>query len=426
MGKKSINTKYVRQLKKGDMKAFEEIYDFYKNALYYFAITLVKNTADAEEVVQETFLKVLNNVQTLQSNNLFHAWIYKITYNTSMTMYQKNARFYQYEGEISAENIIDSKEGPADMLAKKEITKVVRNEIEKLPDIFIQVAMLKYFDNFTTKEIAGILEIPEGTVKTRLNKVRSILKPQLEKKGYAPARYFTFSLSPFIFDAFNLIVENHQMPREMSARIFENISAIAVGTLGVAGASVTATSAIPAIAKFALVISLTGGVGVYSAYRIVGEDSSDIQNIAYYNTMTNKSIEIEVTLSKHVEENKVKIFYDKKPIKFKIEEKMLSFEASANGKYHIEVGQTSEIIDIQNIDKQYPTLEEVNHHDNYLEIVAKDDISGIDYKKSYIELKGIHYPFPKDGKVTEKFEENIMLYLYDNAGNEATYEIVLE
>lgn len=426
MEKKSVNTKYVRQLKKGDMKAFEEIYNFYKNALYYFAITLVKNKADAEEVVQETFLKVLHNVQTLQSNSLFHAWIYKITYNTSMTMYQKNAKSYQYEGEISAESIIDAKEGPADMLAKKEVTNAVRKEIEKLPDIFIQVAMLKYFDNFTTKEIAGILEIPEGTVKTRLNKVRTILKPQLEKRGFIPARYFSFDLAPFMFEAFDLIVENHQMPVEMSSRIFENISTVAVGTLGIAGTGIVESTAIPSIAKFVLVVSITGGAGAYSAYQIAGDETSDIQNIAYYNSMTNKSIEVEVTLNKEANENDVKVFYDKKPIRFKVKEKTLNFEASANGKYHIEVNQSKESIDINNIDKGYPIIEDVIRHDDYIEIVAKDDISGIDYETSHIDSNGIQYPFPKDGKIKGTFESNATLYLYDKAGNKAEYEILLE
>jgi len=191
MNKKSnkrIETVYIERLKNGDKVAFRKIYDFYKDSLYYFALKILKNSADAEEVLQETFTVVFQSIQTLRSNDAFHSWIFAIAFNLTQTTYRNKTKSKEMDVAIDIEDLfwVDNVQRTA--IERKEMYKVVKEELKKLPDKFNYVGMLRYFEDYSIDEIAQKLEIPSGTVKTRLQKIRSIIQPRLIEKGYFKER----------------------------------------------------------------------------------------------------------------------------------------------------------------------------------------------------------------------------------------------
>lgn len=117
---KRVDTEYVirYQNDQKDLEAFNHIYAFYKNALYYFCVSYVKRSADAEEIVQETFLKVIRNIKDLQSPEAFHAWLYRICYSMIMLHYRKNKKHQEVNEDIELEELQDYSDTPIESYQK--------------------------------------------------------------------------------------------------------------------------------------------------------------------------------------------------------------------------------------------------------------------------------------------------------------------
>lgn len=427
MGRKSIDPKYVKRLQKGDPVAFDEIFRFYKDSIYFFSLSLVKNQADAEEIVQETFIQVLNHIDTLEKPSSFHSWLHKIAYNQSMNLYKRNSRTVQLDNDFDLENIIEIKEGPASMLSNHELVSIVQTEIENMPDNLVRIAKLRYFDDFTTREIAEIMDIPEGTVKTRLNRVRKLIKPKLEKRGFSPAKYFSFAFTPIMFEAFRSLIESNPMSSEASARITENIMHLGAPLLaGIAagGAASTASSTLQMVGKVA-VATASGGATIYGAYQVVQPDSAYVEQIAYYNQYTNKNVEVEVLLSHGTSD--VAVLYNENNVAFDLENDKLIFKAEANGEYNIVVGDDKTAFTLSNIDKTAPELLQVKKSEKNLNFQYSDTVSNIDYTKSYfISADGKKTALTKDGVIPGTYEGTIKVTLYDYAGNMSEYDVNLD
>lgn len=179
-----IETAYIQRLKDGDKAAFRKIYEFYKDSIYYFALKIVKNRADAEEILQETFTVVYQSIGTLKSNDAFHSWIFSIAFNFTQSMYRKKAKHNESDVGIDVEDLFWIDNEQRTMVERKEMYDDVKTELRKLPEKFKDVGMMKYFEDLTIDEIAQELDIPSGTVKTRLQKIRSVIQPKLVEKGY--------------------------------------------------------------------------------------------------------------------------------------------------------------------------------------------------------------------------------------------------
>lgn len=193
-----IEEQYIERLKHKDAAAFSYIYTYYRDSIYFFVLTILRNEADAEEVVQDSFVKVYRHIHTLKKNDAFHSWLFMIAYNTATVAYRKKQKEFVKDDESYLEDIVVAKENPIEEYNHHEIVEQVRIEIEKLPLIFIQTAYLRYFHELTVKEISKILDIPEGTVKNRLNRVRQDIKPALIEKGIKPSNYFSLAFAPTI------------------------------------------------------------------------------------------------------------------------------------------------------------------------------------------------------------------------------------
>lgn len=165
--------KLVRKARKGDDKAFSKLMEIKKETIYRIGFAYVKNKEDALDVVQETVYKAYISIENLKDEKSFNSWIARITINNAINLIRKNSRVILLD-EVKEQ----SERIEGDIVDKMDMLSA----IDKLEDKHKQVIILKYFDDLTIRGISEALEIPEGTVKTYLNKGLSKLRNYMGKE----------------------------------------------------------------------------------------------------------------------------------------------------------------------------------------------------------------------------------------------------
>lgn len=165
----------VKKAIKGDRKAFLELIEPQKENLYKIAYTYVKNEQDALDIIQETMFKAYKGINKLENPKYFDTWLTKILINIAITTFNKNKKVINMEvSDIeSSYNHMDKYDDKLDL----EI------ELDKLEPKYREVIVLRYFKDFTIKEIAKILDIPLGTAKTNLYRGLETLRKSMEERG---------------------------------------------------------------------------------------------------------------------------------------------------------------------------------------------------------------------------------------------------
>lgn len=153
----------------------------YLDALYNLARWLVRDPVDAEDLVQETYLRAIRAAQQFHPGTNLRAWLFQILRNTFYTEYKRNQREpraldpEQLESVAHASGAVlggDGLAGSADGAAGLDVTAA----LNRLPETYRSVVLLADVEDFTMGEIAAIMDCPVGTVKSRLFRARGILK----------------------------------------------------------------------------------------------------------------------------------------------------------------------------------------------------------------------------------------------------------
>ncbi len=177
----------IERFQQGDINAFEEIVRRYKDQLLNFIYRFVGNQEQAEDILQETFLRVYRNRHAYRRVAKFSTWIYTIAGNLARTELRKRKRRRllsisdlgieeDKDYEVSDENF--DPEAHVDSLLHDE---VIQREINKLSPKFREVIILRDIQELSYEEISKILRIPIGTVKSRVNRARIRLQARLKK-----------------------------------------------------------------------------------------------------------------------------------------------------------------------------------------------------------------------------------------------------
>jgi RNA polymerase sigma-70 factor, ECF subfamily len=182
----TIVKKRIKQVKKGDQNAFAEIVDLYKDKIYQLCYRMLGNVHEAEDIAQEAFIRAYVNIHTYDTNKKFSTWLYRIATNLSIDRIRKKKPDYFLDAEVSGTDgltmysqIASDTALPEDELETREIQQEIQKEILKLPEKYRTVIVLKYIDELSLLEISEILNIPIGTVKTRIHRGREALRKQL-------------------------------------------------------------------------------------------------------------------------------------------------------------------------------------------------------------------------------------------------------
>ena len=173
-----------------DQNKFAENAMPYMDQLYSHALRLAKNAADAEDLVQETYLKGYKAFESFNEGTNLRAWLFRILTNSFINAYRKKQRsFDEHEVEdvesayLSTNlNTSSSRQlgiSAEDVLFESLTDDEIQTAVDSLPSSYKQVVLLADVQGFSYKEIAEILEIPDGTVMSRLHRARAKLKNQL-------------------------------------------------------------------------------------------------------------------------------------------------------------------------------------------------------------------------------------------------------
>lgn len=149
---------------------FENLYQCYKQSLYRIAFSYVKNSADAEDLVQEAFYKCFCQAPEFTSDEHEKRWLIRVTVN----LCKNHVKSFWHKNRTAMEEI------PEQMAEKMGVQEIsLWQEVLALPDKYKITMYLHYYEGYTCREIAGILDCKESTVKMRLKKGRALLKLEL-------------------------------------------------------------------------------------------------------------------------------------------------------------------------------------------------------------------------------------------------------
>lgn len=175
----------IARFQGGDIYSFEQIVFRYKDPLINYIFHFLGDRIDAEDVVQETFLRVYRNKHLYRNVAKFSTWIYTIAGNLAKTELRRRRRRKIFSlSQMGYENrdyeITDTVPTPDGLVDGEMNENFIRKEIEALPLKFREVVVLRDIQEFSYEEISSILKIPIGTVKSRVNRGRMRLQKKLQ------------------------------------------------------------------------------------------------------------------------------------------------------------------------------------------------------------------------------------------------------
>ena len=176
---------YINLIIEGHTNAFSTLVDRYKDLVFSLALRMVKNKEEAEEVAQDTFVKVFKSLRQFKGDSKFSTWIYKVTYNTCLDRLKKHKR-EQHVDSIDEFNVnqIKNMDNALDDMEAEERKQAIQDCIKLLPSDDAFLLTLFYFEEESLEEIAKVVNLTENNVKVKLFRIRkklaTILKERLE------------------------------------------------------------------------------------------------------------------------------------------------------------------------------------------------------------------------------------------------------
>jgi RNA polymerase sigma-70 factor (ECF subfamily) len=176
---KEIDYSLMRAIQKGDMVAFSTMVDRYRNRLLNVIGRMLASTEEAEDIVQETFVRVYQHRQSFNFQHCLSTWIYTIALNLARNELRKRKKFKFYE-------ISDMQGNESELAVEAKIPsrlpQVLDQAIRSLPEKYRTAFILRDVEELPYNEVAKILDVPLGTVKSRVNRARLVLRDKLQPR----------------------------------------------------------------------------------------------------------------------------------------------------------------------------------------------------------------------------------------------------
>ncbi|MCG7345290.1 sigma-70 family RNA polymerase sigma factor [Sporosarcina sp. ACRSL] len=168
-----MKRKLVARAKKGDKQAFEALMHDEKEKLYKMAFIYMKNENDALEVFQETVLNAFTSIHLLKEDRYFSTWITRILINTALRILKNKKNIVPID-----QGMIE--EGGQEEHGGVEVQIDLMNALNEIEEKYKTVLLLRYYEDYSVKQISVFLECPEGTVKTNIRRGLGQLKSKLK------------------------------------------------------------------------------------------------------------------------------------------------------------------------------------------------------------------------------------------------------
>ena len=161
----------------GEAEAQRQLYNLYARQMFAVSLRLLNHREDAEDILQESFISAFNGIETYRSESSFGSWLKRIVINKSLNYLNKRKiDFTPLEADYLEEDV--------EIPSKGLTTELLQKLLSELSTGYRLVFSLYYFENMSHKEIAGQLNIAEGTSKSQLNRAKQQLKQKLIEQGY--------------------------------------------------------------------------------------------------------------------------------------------------------------------------------------------------------------------------------------------------
>ena len=168
----------IYRVRGGDPKAIDDIFEAYKGHLFAFIMRMTGNVSIAEDIFQETWLRVIRNVHSFRGDSKFSTWLFTIALNLCRDRERKKRDIFCEP----IENHVNSLSCGPDVDPIRIITAMqVRKLVNELPLKMREVIILRYYHDMSDQEIARIVDCPEGTVKSRCHRASEILRKKWER-----------------------------------------------------------------------------------------------------------------------------------------------------------------------------------------------------------------------------------------------------
>ena len=172
------DTELVRQCLQGVTKAFEALVLRYQKPIFNTVYRMTKSADDAEDITQMAFIKAYEKLDTYKPKYKFFSWIYRIAVNEALNAIQSKDRFCTLNRSVE-----DEGKTPEDIYEESELNETIQDALLEMSRDHHALIILKHFQDFSYRDIAFILDIPEKKVKSRLFTARQQIKEILLRRG---------------------------------------------------------------------------------------------------------------------------------------------------------------------------------------------------------------------------------------------------
>lgn len=182
-----VDKKLIEGCKRYDKYSFIELYKLYEKYLYSLCFSYVQNSQDALDLVQEIYIKIFKNINSFELHKPFHPWIRKIAVNTCLNfkrtiknnIISMNVSISDDE-EIALEDTLISGENVLQDVVNSETKILIKKYLKEIPEEYRIVIILRYYEDLSYNEIAELINIPLGTVKTKIYRGKAMLRKKLK------------------------------------------------------------------------------------------------------------------------------------------------------------------------------------------------------------------------------------------------------
>jgi RNA polymerase sigma-70 factor (ECF subfamily) len=172
----------VKASQHGDQEAFAFLVQRHQRLVFNMVLRMLQDYEEASEITQEAFLAAWRGLSSFRGEARFATWLYRIAYNRALKQLERRKREQSLQAAIEAEQILEmvnKQQRVEDILELRAQQAMVREQIEKLPARYRSVLILRHLQEMTYEEMADILSIPIGTIKTHLFRARHLLRERL-------------------------------------------------------------------------------------------------------------------------------------------------------------------------------------------------------------------------------------------------------
>jgi RNA polymerase sigma-70 factor (ECF subfamily) len=174
----------IKSVRNGNSSDYSIIVDRYKNKGFSLIKRMLKNSMEAEEVLQDCFLKAFRALDSFKAESKFSTWFYRIVYNTALTrLSQKKRKIENEMNSLEQFSALQSKDDYNES-ERKDLSEFINNLVEQLPPKYSSVLNLFYLEGMSCEEISEVMDTSVANVKVLLHRSRNSLKDVMVKKNY--------------------------------------------------------------------------------------------------------------------------------------------------------------------------------------------------------------------------------------------------